>query len=251
MRMNKFIQLASATAAAAVLASGNAFAFSDDEARRAIIDVRQNVEKLANDLRASQAAQIQLLTEINSLKEQNRQLTGRIEELANQLSVEQRSTRDLYGSLDQRISKFEPVSVTIDGHMYMVDPKEKASYEDALGLMQSGKSREAAQKLARFIEVWADSPYREGALYWLGTSLFSIEEYKQAIASQDKLIREYPKSSRVPDSMLLVASSQASAGSTKAAAGTLQKIIKNHPGTPQAETAKARLKDIQKTSKKK
>lgn len=251
MKVNKLIQLAATAAAAGLLASGSACAFSDDEARRAIIDVRQNVEKLVNDLKASQAAQIQLLTEINSLKEQNRLLTGRIEELANRLAVEQRSTRDLYGALDQRIAKFEPVSVTVDGQMYMVDPKEKASYEEALGLMQAGKSREAVQKLSRFIDAWAESPYREGAMYWLGTALFSIEEYKEAIASQDKLIREYPKSARIPDAMLLVASSQASAGSTKAAVGTLQKIIKNHPDSPQAETARARLKDIQKTSKKK
>ena len=72
--------------------------FGDDEARKAILDLREKVE-------AAQNAQLMLQSQIEALREQNARLTGRIEELANQLTLEQRSNRDLYADLDKRMSR--------------------------------------------------------------------------------------------------------------------------------------------------
>ena len=75
--------------------------FGDDEARKAILDLREKVE-------AAQNAQLMLQSQIEALREQNARLTGRIEELANQLTLEQRSNRDLYADLDKRMAELEP-----------------------------------------------------------------------------------------------------------------------------------------------
>ena len=74
-----------ALAATLAAAANSALAFADDEARRAILDLREEVKTLKADLNITRNAQMQLSSEINALKEQNRQLTGRVEELTNAL----------------------------------------------------------------------------------------------------------------------------------------------------------------------
>ena len=120
------------------------FAFADDDARRAILELRETIKTMQADLSVSKNAQMQLMTEINQLKERNRQLTGRVEELINAIEVERRSTRDLYGALDSRLEAFEPQMVVINGQSYSVDPKEKQAYDEAVLQLQDGKYKEAA-----------------------------------------------------------------------------------------------------------
>ena len=119
-------------ALAALSMAGSAFAFADDDARRAILELRETIKTMQADLSVSKNAQMQLMTEINQLKERNRQLTGRVEELINAIEVERRSTRDLYGALDSRLEAFEPQMVVFNGQSYSVDPKENQAYDDAV-----------------------------------------------------------------------------------------------------------------------
>ncbi|EJX09180.1 tol-pal system protein YbgF [gut metagenome] len=104
----------------AVLAatSSGAWAFADDEARTAILDLREQVKAL-------QAAQLQFVSRIEELQNQNRMLTGRVEELSNQIHQEGRASRDLFKDLDHRLGKFEPVTVVINGQNVEVEPQEK------------------------------------------------------------------------------------------------------------------------------
>ena len=80
--MSSFTQCIARTAIglAALSAACSVQAFADDDARRAILELRESIKTLQTDLEANRNAQIQLSTEINNLKELNRRLTGRIEE---------------------------------------------------------------------------------------------------------------------------------------------------------------------------
>ena len=230
-----------AAALATLSLASSAFAFADDDARRAILELRETVKTMQADLAVSKNAQMQLMTEINSLKERNRQLTGRVEELINALAVEKRSTRELYGALDSRLGAFEPQMVVINGQSYAVDPKEKQAYDEAVLQLQDGKYKEAVANFKRFASEWPKSPYRADAIFWWGTAAFALEQYKTVISTQNQLIREYPKHPRAADAMLLVGSAQAASGSLKAARSTFQKVQKTYPDTDAAATAKSRL----------
>lgn len=219
------------------LGASSAFAFADDDARRAILDLRETVKQLQN-------AQVQLSTEMESLRQQNRELTGRIEELTNSLAVEKRNARTLYESVDKRIGVLEPQMVVIDGKSVQVEPEEKNAYDAAVLLLQDSQFAQAERAFRDFTTKWTKSPYRPDALFWWGTSAFGAEHYKTAIASQNQLLREYPKSSRAPDAMMLVASAQAASGNVTAAKSTLEKIVRTYPKTDIAKDASARLKDL-------
>ena len=81
-------------------------------------------------IEANRNAQVQLSTEINNLKELNRRLTGRIEELANAQNLEKRNSRTLYETIDKRLAVFEPQVVVINGQSVEVGPEEKKAYEE-------------------------------------------------------------------------------------------------------------------------
>lgn len=238
--------LARRTAAAflTLTLAGSAFAFADDDARRAILELRETVKQMQSDIDSVRSGQLQLANEITSLREQNRQLTGRVEELTNQLAVEKRNSRTLYESVDKRLGVFEPQMVVIDGQSVQVQADEKNAYDAAVQLLQEGKFLDAEKAFKEFSTRWDKSPYRPDAIFWWGTSAFTAEHYKTAISTQNQLLREYPKSSRAPDAMMLVASSQAASGSVTAARNTLNKIIRTYPNTEVAKEAGQRLKDL-------
>ena len=231
-------------AALSLALAGEALAFADDDARRAILDLREQVKQMQADIDVLRRSQLSLSNEINGLKDLNRRLTGRVEELSNSLAQEKRSNRTLYESMDKRLGVFEPQTVTVDGVTVTVDAEEKNAFDAALELLQGGKYAQAERAFRDFTRKWTKSPYRPAALFWWGTSAFGAEHYKTAISSQNQLLRDYPKNRRVADAMLLVASSQAASGSVTAARSTLQKIVRAYPKTDAGREAAKRLKEL-------
>lgn len=224
-------------AATLAAASTGSWAFADDEARTAILELREQVRTL-------QAAQLNFVSRIEELQNQNRMLTGRVEELSNKITQEGRSSRDLFKDLDQRLGKFEPRVVVINGENVEVMPQEKAAYDNAVMALQNGDYRTAETLFTNFVDDWNRSAYLGDALFWLGSTQYALEKYKSAYSTQNRLIKAYPKHVRVPDAMLSVASSQAALGNLKAARNTLNKVKKQFPKTEWSREAESRLKTL-------
>ena len=195
MNLNKLMVQAGATVIVWGTASG-AMAFADDDARRAILDLRAQVAALEEQLKN---AQISFVTRLDNLQNQNRILTGQVEELANAVRQEKRSTRDLYTSIDERLGKFEPREVEVNGVKVMVQPQEQASYDAAVELLKTGDYKKAAAAFNAFVADWPQSAYAGDAVYWRGSSLFALEQYKSTINVQNSLIREASSRSRCHD----------------------------------------------------
>jgi TolA-binding protein len=56
------------------------------------------------------------------------------------------------------------------------------------------------------------------------------------------LVKNRPDDPRAPDALLVVAADQIELNDMKSAKASLQRIIKDYPGSASAETAKSRLK---------
>ena len=128
------------------LTTAQAGIFDDDEARKAILDLRQQFVTMTADqnaLKASQQAanedntriragmlelqnQIdRLKTDIALLRGENEQLKRMVAELQLASSDIQKRQTALVQTTEQRLSKFEPVKVQLDGREFVVDPNEK------------------------------------------------------------------------------------------------------------------------------
>ena len=240
MTMRLMLARLGALTVLASIASG-AMAFADDDARRAILDLRAQVQALEEQLKNTQMT---FVNRLDSLQNQNRILTGKVEELTNALNTEKRSNRQLYANIDERVGKFEPKEIEVNGEKFKVMPQEQAAYDAALELLKAGDYKAAVTRFTKFATDWENSPYRADALYWRGSCHFALEQYKSTINVQNQLIKQYPKHSRVPDAMISVASAQASLGNVKAAAATLKKVIKQFPDSEASKSANQLLKTL-------
>jgi TolA-binding protein len=117
----------SAAVACLVASTGaSAALFEDDEARRAILELRQRVEqqRLAGDRAAEDQRQeighlrrslLELQNQIETLRSEIARLNGQNEQVTRELSEAQRRQRDLAQGVEDRLRKVEPSKVSVDG----------------------------------------------------------------------------------------------------------------------------------------
>jgi len=235
------------------LAAGAAHAglFDDEEARRAVADLRVQVEanrktveeRLAKIETLAQDRSIDLSRQIDELKQDLARMRGQIEVQANQIETLDRRQKDLYVDLDARLRKLEAGAQAKEKQAASApDPvAEGKAYEAALNQFKLGNYQASVAAFQGFLATYPESQQVSSAQYWIGNAYYALRDYKMAIAAQQKLIASWPDSAKAPDALLNIASSQAEMGEARTARETLQALVKKYPGTPAADQAKQRL----------
>ena len=207
--MRPFSRIASGLllCAAALSQPAHAGLFDDDEARKAILDLRQKLEQSNEQNRLKQAelnaqlleqimqikrSLLELNTQFEALRTDNAKLRGQDEELARALADLQRRVKDTVQVVDDRFKRFEPQKVTLDGAEFLAEPEEKRLYDDAIGLIRKSDFAGAAGALAAFRKRYPTSGYGESVLFWMGNANYGKRDYKEAIASFRALIAAKP-----------------------------------------------------------
>lgn len=226
---------------------------ADDEARRAILDLRSKVEVLNNRLEELDQrmqnigkGQLDLINENERLRAEVARLRGIIEETERKTSVTGSRQKDFYSDLDRRLKTIEPVTVDIGGETYQVSPAEKARFEEAQSALQSAEIKKAAAAFLKFEQQFPSSALAPLALLARGSALYADKDYKQTIKARELFVSKYPNHPKKPEALLNLAAAQAESGGLAAARNTLQSIMKDHPDTKAAAEAKDRLKDLPK-----
>ncbi|WP_297351004.1 tol-pal system protein YbgF [Paraburkholderia sp.] len=238
--------LATLLAALTWLPQAHSGLFDDDEARKALLDLRAKVEAMRIemsariDTKSDKSSTLDLVTQNENTLQEINKLRGQIEVLANDLANAQKRQKDFYVDLDTRLRKLEPREVTVDGKSAQVDPNEQRNYDAAMKLFTSGDYAAAASALSDYVRQFPVSVYTPNAQYWLGNSYYAQRDCKSAIAAQLVVLKNYADSPKAPDAMLNIASCQTEL-KDKAAKKTLQDLIKTYPDSTAAATAKERL----------
>jgi tol-pal system protein YbgF len=233
--------------------------FDDDEARKAILDLRQRIAQIDAQSKQNQAdaqaANAQLgeqvasmrrsLLELNSQIELMRaeiaRLRGANEQVLRDLSEVQRTQKDANQNFDDRLRKLEPQRVTHDGREFSADPVEKKAYDDAIAVMRAGDFDKAVAVLSAFQAKYPRSGYSDSVRFWLGNALYGKRDYKGAIAAFRALVSDAPDHPKAPEALLALANSQAEMKDTKAARKTLDELVKAYPQSEAAAAAKDRI----------
>ena len=215
-------------AALCLSVSSNAWAlFADDDARKAILDLRKILA----------TTQLELQGQIDKLKIDNAVLRGKVEELEKQGQDIGTSQKTYYQDLDTRLGNFEPRTATIEGVSGIVQPGEKKAYDDALKTFQAGNLKKADSDFSVFAKKYSTSPYVPLALFWSGNSKYASKDYAGAIAQMQGLIKRYPNHPRIPSAMLTLGNAQLESGNKVAAKKTFSEIISKYPDTESAKDA--------------
>jgi tol-pal system protein YbgF len=240
---------------AALLGSLNAAhagLFEDDEARRAILELRtqrtQDVDALNAKIAAlnSQVDQLKRsLLDMNAQMEQLRteqaRQRGSEELLVRDVTELQRKQKDVQGALDERVRKLEPQSVTQDGKTFKADPDEKRLFDEALGRLRSADFAGAAAGLNGLLQRYPASGYYESVQYWLGNAHYGLRDYKESIGAFKQLLDRAPEHARAPEALLSIANCFTELKDAESSRKALELLIKQYPQTEAAQAARDRL----------
>ena len=121
--------------------------FDDDEARKAILEMRQRLDasqlRLTDELRKANEDNAQLRRSLLDLSGQIEVLRGELarmrgqgEQYARDLAEVQRTQKDLSFGVDERLRKFEPSKISVDGKEFVADPAEQLEFDAALAVLR-------------------------------------------------------------------------------------------------------------------
>ncbi|WP_313625164.1 tol-pal system protein YbgF [Achromobacter sp.] len=216
-----------ATGLALAALTAPAHAFSDDEARKAILDLRQQVQQQNEQ---SQRAKLQLADQIQALQQEVAQLRDQLE-LVSRQQPSAKPGAAAGGS--------NPPGASAG------DPQEQAAYDGAMDLFRKGQYKEAAESLAAFTALYPNSQLAPSAQFYQGSSRYAMKDFKGTIEQLNAMVQKSPDNARAPDALLIIAGSQIEMNNRAGAKTTLQRIVRDYPTTPAASTAKSRLQLLQ------
>lgn len=230
--------------------------FDDEEARKAILDLRARIqagddagrarvvelEKANNQVfEQLRRSLLDLNAQLETQRADNARLRGTQEQIARDLAELQRTVKEAAKSLDDRLRQLEPQKVSLDGKDFIADPDERRGHDQAMAALRNGDFDKAAASLASFVQRYPASGYIDSARFWLGNALYGQKNYKDAIAVFRALVSNSPAHPRVPEAMLAIANCQIEMKDVRGARKTIDDLVKVHPSSEAAVAGKERL----------
>lgn len=224
----------------------------DDEARKAILDVRAKLEQaeaarkqreaeLTEQISQLRRSLVDLNTQLEQLRGDQANQRGANEQLRNEVAVLQRQQRDLVQGVDDRLRKVEPQKVSVDGREFDASAEEQQQYNDAVTLLRQADFQSAAGAFQDFQKRYPRSGYAPSAQYWLGNAQYGKREYREAITTFRGFVGAHADHPRVPEALLAIANCQVELKDTRSARRTLEDLIKAHPQSGAATTGRELL----------
>ena len=246
-----------ALAALAAAQGAQAQLFGDDQARQAILDLRQRFDQAVTAQNRLVDENTQMRRSMLDLQQQIEALRG---ELARSRGQEEQLTRDLADvrqklaaqqGLEDRLQKLEAsdaarADASAQGQSAQpadqpVAGGEKQDYDAALALFRASDFKGAQTGFANFIKRYPRSNLAPSALFWLGNAQYATRDYKEAITNFRSLLTASPNHQRAPEAMLSIANCQIELKDTRAARTTLESLVKTYPQSEAAQAGRERL----------
>jgi len=264
--------------------SSQAGVFEDDEARRAILDLRQRVENLRQSQAASDAALqksldginksqqivrdsvaqeakqessrlqnalLQLQSQIDSLKQNLAEMRGEKDQLLREITLLKRGQNDNSSGLEerlvkieQRIATLEPVFFQLDGLEFQADITEKKDFELALASFKKGDFAGSIISFSAFLRKYPDSGFKQSAMFWLASAKYVKREYADVVNQLKSFTGMNESHSKFPEALLTLANSQLELKQTQDAKKTLTELISKFSSSEAAAAGKERLSKL-------
>ncbi len=241
-----------------MVATAQAGLFDDEEARKAIVDLRGRLTAVeeagkarATELATTNAQLMEQLTSMRrSLVELNNQLEtmrgelatlrGSNEQMLRELAEVQKRQKDVGQALDDRLRALEPVKVVIDGREAAVPQEEKRAYDGAIASIRSGDFEKSVALLTNFQRRYAESAYTDSVRFWLGNALYGKRDYREAVAAFRSFVSGAAEHPRAPEAMLALANSQARGGAGRQGAAGFDQVASPCPSLKMRRPAPCR-----------
>lgn len=224
----------------------------------------QEILALKSELQASGTAQATggsgpLITRIDTVETELRALTGQVEALEFRIDQIVKDGTNRVGDLEFRIVELEGGDVTqldrtkpLGGGALPETPAipvapepagdlntgaelavaEREDFELATAAYQAGKYAEAAERFERFAQTYTGGPLTGDALYWRGSALAALGDWKPAARSFLDSFSGSPKGTHAADALRQLGVALAQLGKKPEACQTLAAVNERYPGSP-------------------
>jgi tol-pal system protein YbgF len=256
--MKRLVLLGLAIAAAGCVSTGDV-----ELLHREITDVARQVDQLSQQSSGKQDLQAvsEKLTEQNAqMLKSNADIAAALEQLRDQMERLQSNldaTNQRLESLSNELAaaREQPALGGTDGGAAAVpatasgaamltpgSPSEPAqlyssAYEDYL----RGNFDLALQGFGEYRKRYSDTDLADNAVYWIGECHYSKREFPAAIEAFTELLNTYRTSDKAAAALLKKGLAHLEAGDRSQAVINLQYVLYEHPGSKEAELARAKL----------
>jgi tol-pal system protein YbgF len=118
-------------------------------------------------------------------------------------------------------------------------------FRSGLDAMKSRDYSSAVDRFGTLQKKYPHSDLTEPAAYFSATALNELGKYDQAILQYNDLVMRYPNGKYATEALLREAQAFVQINDKVDARLTLQKLVNEHAGTPQAATAAAMMKNLE------
>jgi tol-pal system protein YbgF len=229
----------------------------------AVNRVESGLQKSGKSYREGYA---ELKSLVEELRNENRQLLGRLEESEHRLGQLGKQAADQSGTeltrLDTVVSNnfqrltvleqymgFEPskagTAPAKGGETPPVDTGEKGLYASSKRFLDQEEYDQARKGFEQFLKLYPESDNADNARFWIADSYYREKWYEKAILEYQKVVENYAKGNKVAAALLKQGYAFANLGEKANARLILKELIKKYAGTNEAKIAAKKLKTLQ------
>jgi tol-pal system protein YbgF len=117
-------------------------------------------------------------------------------------------------------------------------------YRGALTLYARGRVAESRKAFQSVFDADPNGELADNALYWLGETWFSANDYPNALKYYQRIATDYPDQNKAPDAMYKMGVVYVKTGDLQLAKQTFEECIRKYPYSTPASSARAELKRI-------
>ncbi|MBE9608182.1 tol-pal system protein YbgF [Chitinilyticum piscinae] len=220
--------------------------FDDDVARQQVADLTAKVNQLQQEnvqrlqmLEAGNKRVLDLVRQLDQQKEEIAQLRGQLEVLQFNQDESAKRQKDLYIDLDNRLRTVETAKPAA-GTGDAAPLSEQQLFDNGVAQVKAGKHKEALATFDKFLADYPESKQLSTAQYWQGVSYAATKNYKAA-NSAFGVVANTADAPNAPDALLGLASVAAATGDKKTSRKYLVEILERFPSSNAAATAKKAL----------
>ena len=145
--------------------------FGDDEARKAILELR-------DQLKSQQEVQMSLYDRLEKLTKEVQTLRGKVEDLTNSVGKEKQNAETIYDDLSNRLNEMDPKAKAAAAASDR-EISAKQELDRCLSVFQKGDANQAIKCFSGMTQKYSRTKVYPDALYWLGSSYYMKGNFAQ------------------------------------------------------------------------
>ncbi len=208
--------------------------FGDDEARKAILELRDQVQ-------GQQEAQIGIYDRLDKLTREIQILRGELDELKNNFGKEKRKSEELLADLAERTAKSDAdISKKVED-----EDREILAKQDLETMIKAFRSQNYNSAIKQGLSIekkYKNTKAYPDSQYWLASSYYAKGQFSKTITTAKKMATAYPKHAKASEALLIAGMAQLDSNQTANAKKTFQTIVKKYPKSSAAKLANQQLK---------